>query len=78
MARVTGPSIDPRGAYEATELMGRGLYRLQRVEPPETASSGFTMVKISLAAVKKIGRHKLAGETLAAAVERLALTQISY
>jgi len=76
VARVTGAGIDPKGTYGATELVGLGLYRLQRIEPPETALGGFTTVKISLAAVKKIGRHKLPGETLAAAIERLALAQI--
>ena len=76
MARVSGAGIDPHGVYEARELVGRGMYRLERVEPPEAALGSFTTVKISLAAVKKIGRHKLPGETLAAAIERLALAQI--
>ena len=76
MARVTGTGIDPKGAYEATELVGRGMYRLQRVKPPEAAPKGFATVKISLTAMQKIGRYKLPGETLAAAVERLALSSL--
>ena len=76
MARVSGQGIDPHGVYEALELVGRGMYRLERVEPPEAVLGSFTTVKISLAAVKKIGRHKLPGETLAAAVERLALSSL--
>ena len=74
MARVTGPSIDKQGHYEATELVGRGLYRLQCIEQPESDVDGTVSVKISRDAARWIGRHKLPGETLAAAVERLALS----
>lgn len=75
MARVTGKSIDPHAAYEATELWGRDLFRLVR-KPAVAADpdAGDTMnVKISQVTVRKLGRFKLLGESLGEAIERLAL-----
>lgn len=76
MARVSGPGIDPAASYEAVELMGRGLYRLERKTAPESVSDGSLSIKISREAARRIGRHKLVGETLAAAIERLALSAL--
>ena len=76
MARISGPGIDPAAVYEATELVGRGLYRLHKQPPPEPVLDGSMTIKISREAVRKIGRHKLSGESLAAAVERLALAAL--
>lgn len=76
MARVTGPGIDPAASYEAVELVGRGMYRLERKNVPEPVLDGSLSIKISREAVRRIGRHKLPGETLGQAVERLALTSL--
>jgi len=77
MARITGPGIDPAGAYEAVPLVGRGVYRLERKTAPEPVLEGLLTIKISQQAARRIGRHKLPGEALAAAVERLALSSLS-
>lgn len=76
MARVSGPGIDPAGHYEAVELVGRGMYRLERKTAPEPVLDGFLAIKISQQSARRIGRHKLPGETLAQAVERLALSSL--
>lgn len=76
MARVSGPGIDPAASYEAVELVGRGMYRLERKTPPEPVLDGLMTIKISREAARRIGRHKLPGESLAKAVERLALASI--
>ena len=77
MARLSGPGIDPTASYEAVELVGRGMYRLERKTPPEPDPEGSLTIKISREAARRIGRHKLPGETLAQAVERLALASLS-
>jgi hypothetical protein len=76
MARVHGPGIDPGGVYEAVELVGRGMYRLERKIAPEPDLDGLMTIKISREAARRIGRHKFPGETLAQAVERLALASL--
>lgn len=78
MARVTGPGIDPAAHYEAVELVGRGMYRLERKTAPEPVLEGSLTIKISQQAARRIGRHKLLNETLAAAVERLALAALTH
>ena len=75
MARVTGPAIDPAASYTAVELMGKGMFRLIR-EMDQSALESFMTIKISRDAARRIGRHKLAGETLAQAVERLAIASL--
>lgn len=77
MARVTGRGIDPASDYEAVELVGRGMYRLERKNAPEPVLEGSLTIKISQQTARRIGRHKLSGETLAQAVERLALASLS-
>lgn len=77
MARIKGPGIDPKGSYSATPAWGRGLYRLELKDAPEAVLDGFLSVKISQEAARKIGRHKRAGETLAQAIERLAIASLS-
>ena len=76
MARVTGQGIDPAASYEAVELVGRGTYRLERKTAPELILDGSLTIKISQRSARRIGRHKLPGESLAQAVERLALTSL--
>ena len=76
MARVSGPNIDPKASYEAIELVGGGMYRLERKDAPELVLNGFLSIKISQQTARRIGRHKLPGESLAQAVERLALTSL--
>lgn len=76
MAKLTGKNIDPNGVYEATELMGRGMVALHKLGVSEAPKPGFTSIKITQATAQKIGRHKQPGETLAQAVERLALAGI--
>lgn len=76
MARITGPGIDPSAVYEATQLVGRGMYMLHKQPPVEAAPDGFMTIKITREAARRIGRHKLAGESLALAVERLALAAL--
>ena len=79
MARVSGPGIQKNGSYEAKELVGRGMYLLvlKEVSDAETVLDDSISVKISQETARKIGRHKLPGETLAQAIERLALTALS-
>ena len=77
MARIKGPGIAPNGSYVATQAWGRDLYRLELKDAPEAVFDGFLTVKISPEAARKIGRHKLTGETLAQAIERLALASLS-
>ena len=78
MARVSGPGIQKNGSYEAKELVGRGMYLLvlKEVSDAETVLNDFINVKISQETARKIGRHKLPGESLALAVERLALASL--
>lgn len=76
MARVTGPGIDPAGFYEAVELVGKGMYQLHKKTAPKPVLDGSLTIKISQQSARRIGRHKLPGETLAAAVERLALASL--
>lgn len=76
MARVSGPGIDPAASYEAVELVGRGMYRLERKNAPEPVLDGSLSVRISQQAARRVGRHKLPNETLAQAVERLALASL--
>jgi hypothetical protein len=76
MARISGAGIDPAGLYIATELEGKGLFRLHKQPPVEPALDGSMTIKISREAARKVGRHKLLGESLAAAVERLALAAL--
>ena len=79
MARVSGPGIQKNGSYEAKELVGRGMYLLvlKEVSDAKTVLDDSISVKISQETARKIGRHKLPGETLAQAIERLALTALS-
>lgn len=77
MARIKGPGIDPGGSYEAVQLWGRDMYLLSKKPAPEPVLGDFMSIKISNEAARKIGRHKLPGETLAQAVERLALASLS-
>ena len=77
MARIKGPGIDPNGSYEAVQLWGRGMYLLSEKTAPEPVLDGLMMIKISQEAARKIGRHKKNNETLAQAVERLALASLS-
>lgn len=76
MARVSGPTIDPKASYEAIELVGGGMYRLQKKDASAPDPDGFLSIKISQQTARRIGRHKLPGESLAQAVERLALTSL--
>ena len=77
MARVNGLGIDPAGVYQATELMGAGgLFRLEKQQPVEASPDGFMTIKITREAARRIGRHKLAGESLTQTVERLALAAL--
>lgn len=77
MARIKGPGIDPKASYEAVRLWGRDMYLLSKKDAPEPVLDGFMSIKISQEASRRIGRHKLPGETLAQAVERLALASLS-
>ena len=77
MARIKGPGIDPKGSYSATPAWGRGFYRVELENAPEAVLDGFMTIKISQEAARRLGRHKLPGETLAQAVERLALAFLS-
>jgi hypothetical protein len=77
MARLTGKNIHDLGIYEATELQGRGLVALKLVGVSEAPKPGFTTLKITQQTAQKIGRHKKPGETLAQAVERLALAGLT-
>lgn len=77
MARLRGPGIDPAGSYEAIELWGRDMYLLRKKPAPEPVLDGSISIKITEEAARKIGRHKKKGETLAQAVERLALFSLS-
>lgn len=79
MARVSGPGIQKNASYEARELSGRGMYLLVLKEASDSAQTldDSMSIKISRKTAQKIGRHKLPGETLAQAVERLALTALS-
>lgn len=77
MARVSGPGIDPAASYEAVELMGREMYQLHKKAAPEPVLDGSLTIKISQQSARRIGRHKLPGEPLAHAVERLALASLS-
>ena len=72
MARVSGPGIDQKARYQAVELWGKGI-RLEKEKPAEADLDAPVGVKISRDTARKIGRHKLHGETLAQAVKRLAL-----
>lgn len=78
MARVTGKNIDPNGIYEAVELMGRGMVSLHKTGVFQPPQEGFTVIKITQETASKIGRKKQPGETLAQAVERLALEGLKH
>ena len=77
MARIKGPGIDPKGSYSATPAWGRGFYRVELENAPEAVLDGFMTIKISQEAARRLGRHKLKGETLANAIERLALSSLA-
>lgn len=68
--------IDPKGAYEALQLVREGMYRLELKAPVETSPDTTLSIKISRKAIRRLGRYKLPGETINAAVERLALKAI--
>lgn len=76
MAKVSGPGLDPKGRYRAVPSAGRGIYLLALDYSDPGEHDGCVNVKISQAAIRRIGRHKLKGETLAQAVERLALSAL--
>jgi hypothetical protein len=73
MARIEGPGIDKNASYTAVELWGKGLFRLEKEKPSQPDSAAPVGVKISRDTARKIGRHKLPGETLGQAVDRFAL-----
>ena len=77
MAQIKGPGIDSTASYEAVQLWGRDMYLLTKKTAQEPVLDGSMNIKISQEAARKIGRHKLPGETLAQAVERLALASLS-
>ena len=76
MARITGPGIDQKGSYSAKQAWGRDLYLLTPKDVSEAVPDGLMTIKISREAARRIGRHKLPGETLAEAIERLALASL--
>ena len=76
MARVSGPGLDPKAKYRAVPSAGRGIYLLALDDSGPGEHDGSVTVRISQAAIRRIGRHKLQGETLAQAVERLALSSL--
>ena len=77
MAYIQGPGIDQKASYQAVEVCGVGLFKLEKQPAPEPNGNEFFSVKISRQTVRKIGRHKLPGESLPAAVERLILAGLT-
>lgn len=71
MAKVIGKNVLDRGVYEATELMGQGLVRLQLVDQMPEPRGDVINVQISKQLARRVGKAKRAGETLAQAFERL-------
>lgn len=57
--------------------MGAGMYRLELEKRSSEPLDGSMSVKISHETLRKIGRHKMPGETLSGAVERLLLLSIT-
>ena len=77
MAKVIGKNVLDRGVYEATELMGQGLVRLQLVDQMPEPRDDVIKVQISKHLAQQVGPAKQRGETLAQALERLALAGLT-